>query len=376
MMRILFISGYTHPAHHRKVELLANAPDADILHINQPDCGKTPGWYPSADGMRQYRIAIAPIRSLGQPGDPHRTIHFPPNLQIARFRPHLIHCEHEQESLMAAEVALLRAVLAPRAPLVLYAWQNILRQRRRAVRWLSNSTLRAAQHIMCASAKAAHVLRQQGFAGSTSIMPLFGLDTRFIAPRVEAGRTLRTEFGLSGVTVGYCGRLVPEKGIDSLIRAFAAAPSVANLLIIGTGPDEPLLRSLARDLDISQRCTFTGAVEYDRIADYLSALDILVLPSRTTPHWKEQYGRVLVEAMACQVAVVGSATGAIPEVIGDAGRLFAEGDTSALTLILEELARQPAQRDLLCARGYQRALECFTVEQLAAQILTIWRGLV
>jgi glycosyltransferase involved in cell wall biosynthesis len=372
-MRILVISGYSHPSHHRKIELLADAPDMEILHILPPGSGKTAGPHASANGQRTYQVQIVPIRSLGQVGDPHRTIHWPPTFQLRSFKPHLIHCEHEQEGLLAAEVALARSIAASHVPLILYSWQNILRQRRLAVRLVSAFTLRSAQHIMCASREAVQVLRQQKYRGGVSVQPLFGLDTRYFYRRDAA--ELRARLRLSRLTIGYAGRLTPEKGVDILLQAAAQVTVPIELLIIGDGPQRQQLQALSAQLGLQDRCRFVGPVAYDDMAAYLSALDLLVLPSRSTPQWKEQYGRVLVEAMACQVAVVGSDSGAIPEVIDAPECIFREGDVAALTMLIDRLAADAELRCALAERGYQRALTHYTVEQLVADILPIWRSL-
>jgi L-malate glycosyltransferase len=372
-MRVLVISGYNHPSHHRKVELLADAPDVEILHILPPGSGKTTGLHPSANGQRTYRVQMVPIRSLGQPGDPHRTIHWPPAFSLRHFKPHLIHCEHEQEGLMAAEVALARSVAAPRTPLILYSWQNILRQRRFPVRLLSAFTLRSAQHIICASQEAVQVLRQQNYHGGTSVMPLLGLDTRYFSP--QPAEALRQRLNLSDFIIGYAGRLVPEKGIDILLRAAAQCRAAVRVVIIGSGPEQGQLQALAAQLGLQDRYRFVGPVAYDEMAVYLSALDLLVLPSRSTAHWKEQYGRVLVEAMACKTAVAGSDSGAIPEVIDAPACIFPEGDAMALAALIDRLASAPLLLHALAEQGYHRALTHYTVEHLAASILPIWRSL-
>src|SRR5260221_14335510 len=92
-----------------------------------------------------------------------------------------------------------------------------------------------------------------------------------------------------------------------------------------------------------------------RLAAQFCQIDALVLRSLTTPVWKEQFGRVLTEAMACGVPVVGSSSGAIPEVIGEAGLIFPEGDAAALAGCLAKLQQPPALRLALAQRGLARA---------------------
>lgn len=370
-MRIVMLSGYSHPSHHRKVELLADAPDVEITHILPPDCGRAPGHYPSASGERRYEIRHLPIRSLGGRGDSHRIYHWPPRFALREIRPQIVHCEHEQEGLLCAEVALARAALAPQSRLILYSWQNILRRRGPAVRMLSAFTLRSADHISCASTEAVEVLRRQGYRGGSSVIPLMGLDTRYFSPK-DAG-DVRREFGLGGFVAGYAGRLVKEKGLDTLLEAVARVRTPVEVVLVGDGPERAALQQQAQGLGIASRCHFVPAVPIERMADYLHALDLLVLPSLTTSHWKEQFGRVLVEAMGCKVAVAGSDSGAIPEVIGDAGHIFPEGKAEALAAIIEDVANDPEQRRAMAERGYRRALERYSVERLAAEILDVWR---
>jgi glycosyltransferase involved in cell wall biosynthesis len=112
------------------------------------------------------------------------------------------------------------------------------------------------------------------------------------------------------------------------------------------------------------------------MGQYLNAMDVLVLPSLSTPHWKEQFGRVLVEAMGCKVAVVGSNSGAIPEVIGDARRIFPEGSAPALAVILQRLAENPVALGEARESGYRNATEVYSVQRIASKTLDIWHRLV
>lgn len=369
-MRVLFLSGYSHPSHHRKVELLADAPDVEILNINGRDSGRTPGRYPSANGQRSYTQDVLPTAHLGRP-DVHRTFYWPPRFAIRQFRPHLIYCEHEQESLMAVEAAIMRNVLASATPLILYSWQNLLRPRNMPVRIVCNFTLRNAQHVFCASREGIDVLERQGYQGGASVIPQMGLDTRLFSP--QPADELAAQLGLDGFVVGFVGRLVPEKGIDTLLQAAARASSSIRVLVVGSGPEEHRLWTLAGNLGIQERCHFVGAVAHTELVKYLNALDLLVLPSRTTTHWKEQFGRVLIEAMGCQVAVAGSDSGAIPEVIGDSGCIFPEGNVAALAAVLDEMATLPDLRHALGMHGYRRAIANYTTERLAEQTLAVWR---
>jgi len=376
-MRVVFIAGYNHPSQHRKVELLADEPDIELVHMAGKECGRAPGRHPSADGKHSYTLLTGRVISLGRPGDPHRSLGWPPPLVIGRLKPDLIHYEGEVESLGAAEIVLCRALLAPRAALVLTSWQNILRTRSLLVRLISNFNLAAARHVLCASQEAVAVLRQQGYRGGASVLPIMGVDRRYFYPQhvVESDQPAAVAHSQPAFVVGYLGRLVPEKGIGDLLRAAAMLARPVQVRIIGAGPAAAPLRQLADELGLGMRCQFVGPVAYDDLAGHLNRLDVLVLPSHTTPHWKEQFGRVLIEALACGVPVVGASSGAIPEVIGDERCIFPEGDVAALAALLDRLAADVPMRHSLAQAGYQRTLARFSVEQLARDTLAVWRVL-
>jgi glycosyltransferase involved in cell wall biosynthesis len=109
--------------------------------------------------------------------------------------------------------------------------------------------------------------------------------------------------------------------------------------------------------------------------DLLRGLDVLVLPSVSRPNWTEQFGRILVEAMACGVPVIGSSSGEIPEVIGQAGLIFPEGDASALAAHLQRLAGDPTLRGELATSGRARALERYTHRAVAEATVDMYRQL-
>jgi glycosyltransferase involved in cell wall biosynthesis len=127
------------------------------------------------------------------------------------------------------------------------------------------------------------------------------------------------------LVIGYVRRLVEEKGIEMLLQAASRLTGPWNLQILGDGLDRKRLEQIAQWLGITPRVTFDYKMPSNHLPHYFSGLDVLVLPSLSRPNWQEQFDRVLVEAMACDVITVGICSGAIPEVIGETGLTFAEG---------------------------------------------------
>jgi glycosyltransferase involved in cell wall biosynthesis len=180
------------------------------------------------------------------------------------------------------------------------------------------------------------------------------------------------------LAVGYAGKLVEEKGIRTLLSAFArVAPRHpgAHLVLAGGGPLKDEVLRTARGLGLSERLHLPGVLHNSDLAAYMNALDVFVLPSETRRNWREQFGRVAVEAMSCGVPVIGSDSGEIPAVLDDAGVIFPEGDASALASRLDALLSSPAERERLSRAGRERVLECFSTERVAEQHFAIYRAL-
>lgn len=351
----------------RRIDLLARRGDF-ALELVRPN-----RWADEFGSMRIRRpvSVAAPTRLvpvLGRPNDPHRMLYGTLSFGL-RSRPDLIHAEEEPDSLAALQVILARARIVPDVPLVLRTWQNVRRPMRPLVRWVFRRSLRAADAIVCANHEARQVLRDHGYTGVTAVFPSLGVDPSVYYPRLCPG-------GDRPFTVISVGRLVPEKGVDILIAAFARLAPPARLVIVGQGPSRARLEAEARQSGIGDRVEFTGALSPDDIAVRLSGADVFVMPSRTLPYWKEQFGRALTEAMACRVAVVASDSGAIPEVIGDAGVLVPEGDPAALAEALVGLRAHPERREDLAARGQARAEALFTPARMADQAATFYHAFI
>jgi glycosyltransferase involved in cell wall biosynthesis len=172
---------------------------------------------------------------------------------------------------------------------------------------------------------------------------------------------LRRELDLpSGPIAIFVGRLEPEKGLELLLHAFSGTSSLAGLIIAGSGSLERPLKRLAQRLEIERRVRFVGYVANRDLAAYLDTSDFLVLPSITTPRFKEPWGLVVNEAMNRGRAVVAStAVGAVAGgLVVDrmTGLVFPEGEEAALATALDELACDAALRTRLDAAAKRHVL--------------------
>jgi glycosyltransferase involved in cell wall biosynthesis len=266
-----------------------------------------------------------------------------------------------------------------------FTWQNLNRRYPPPFAHFEQANYRRARLAIAGSADAATVLRAKGYAGEIAVIPQFGVDEGIFQRRGaenaagKQGRSLQSgESAPIGVhprpafRVGYAGGLVQEKGVDLLIRACAALGVEWELLLAGEGAEDAALAALAAELRVATRVKFAGKYVSNQMPDFYNQIDVLVLPSRTQANWKEQFGRVLVEAMACEVPVVGSNSGEIPHVIGDAGLIFPEGEVEALAGHLNRLANDPNLRRRFGARGRQRVLAHYTMGRVAEETVAAY----
>jgi glycosyltransferase involved in cell wall biosynthesis len=194
-----------------------------------------------------------------------------------------------------------------------------------------------------------------GYAERPSRLGLLGVDTSVFRPDLEARRAARRRLGWDDdgpPVVGFVGRFVPEKGLRLLMRALDAAKEPWRALFLGGGPLKDELGTwAARKSGRVKLATLTHA----EVPAYMNAIDLLCAPSETAPHWAEQFGRMLIEAFACGVPVVGSDSGEIPYVIGDAGLIAPERNVAAWTSAIDALLGDASRRAQLGALGIERA---------------------
>jgi glycosyltransferase involved in cell wall biosynthesis len=360
-MRVLFVARYLQDINQRKVALLSQYSGVELWHLVPNKWQDTFNQYTAESrDMPTYHQLAHGVR-----GDPdiHRFFYWPPPDCVRALQPDVLHLEEEPDSLVALEFTLLRAVWAPRSRLVLFTWQNVLRRTRPLVSIITRLNLSQVSGLICGNQAAEQVARYRGYRGPVKVIPQLGVDPADFTP--VSREEQRSRHGLHAFTVGFVGRLAPEKGLDLLCAAVEPLEDV-QLLLVGHGPLAEALAARARLPTWHGRLRMTGSLTHWETARVLAALDVLVLPSLTRPHWKEQFGHVLIEAMAAGVPVVGSDSGAIPEVIGDAGLVFAEGNAASLRDCLQQLRNDAALRRSLSARGIARVHEHFTHERIAA----------
>ena len=364
----VWIVGHAYVAElaHGKLAALAALPDIDLTLLVPTAWRTALGFVPlNPPPAPPYRIVPARLLKNGRIG---AHVYRDGMLALRRARPDIVQAEVEPWSLAALQCALA----APAARLVIFTWENLDASLRRVSRAVERFVLRRAALVIAGSEAASRRLMRRGVGRDRiAVLPQLGVDPDRYATRDRDAA--RARLGLAPPVIGYIGRVVPEKGVDVLVDALA--PLDARLLVVGDGASRAALEARTSAWPPG-KARFAGAVKDTDVPEYLAALDALVLPSRTTDIWAEQFGHVLIEAMAAGVPVVGSSSGAIPEVIGDAGMVVPEGDAAALRRALVSLFADAALRTRLVERGRDRIRTRYTHAVVARELAALYRRLV
>lgn len=281
-------------------------------------------------------------------------------------RPHIIDLDHEGYSVPAAEIITLRNIFAPKAKIVMQTAQNIYKRYPVPFRQFEQRAFRQIDGAYMCSDTVREVLMAKGFDKPYTLAP-FGVDLDLFKPK-----PIRLQDGMP-FTIGYLGRLLPEKGLLTIADALSQVRAQNwRFMVVGDGPERGPLEAALKQYGLLHKTIFTGAVPYERTPEYLQWMDALIIPTRTTDKIREQFGRVIVEAMACGVPVIGSTCGAIPEVIGDAGLIFQEEDDEELADTLDRLLDDEVLRRRLIRDGRERVENNFTWEHAAERIFSLY----
>lgn len=303
---------------------------------------------------------------------------------LKQFQPDIIQVEQGAKSLSYAQFITLNKLLKLKAKNVFFTWWNLPYQSKFPVSWLENYNLSNTDGLIAGNKDGAEILREHGYTGLVQVMPQLGVDETLFSPQTQA--ELASQLGIKPdeFVIGFVGRFVPEKGIMTLIEAISRLEnSDWKLLLLGRGILQETIIKQAAEADLRERIILVESVPHDQVSRYINLMDTLVLPSETTYQfktltavgWKEQFGHVLIEAMACRVPVIGSNSGEIPHVIGEAGLVFPEGDFLALHNCLQQLKENPNLAQNLGQMGYERVREKYTNQALARQQLDFYQEL-
>jgi glycosyltransferase involved in cell wall biosynthesis len=362
MLRALLVgTTYIEPAHRGKLRALA-ARGVDVT-VAVPQRWPEPlfGRLHETTWERQHGVELFPLPTHGRE---------PATAQFGRRelasllrdkRPDVVQLEEEPHATLAAQVA--RAAARARLPLIACTADNV----GRGAGWLARRRRRRVLRL------ARGCLAANGVAAQRAISIHPGLATAVVPQLGVAVPATPAHDPHAGLALGFVGRLEHRRSLDTLLEALGRRRAADwSLTVVGDGPERVALEARASELRLAARIRWTGALPPDHLARLWPSLDVLVCPARRLRDWEEPRGEVAAEAMAHEVAVVATATGVYPEIVGAAGLVVPPDDPAALAAALERLAA-PTEHRALAEAGRARALKLFADDAVAERTLQFWR---
>lgn len=348
--------------YQKYVEELAEHEDLDIILL-------VPKW--SCEGSKKIEAYIPQNKKYKVmtawntcPGEPLIGLYPALPLILAQIKPDIIHLFEEPWHNIAGYLTLCLRLICPKAKLIFQTFQNQIENYPNNWIRVQNGTFNRSLRAIACSEEIKDVLLHWGYKKPIDVI-YPGVETKLFG--LQDASNLRSKLGLKEFTIGYFGRMLKEKGIEDLIQACSKLDFPYKLLFIGNGQDKSYFKSL------TNKAVWIDAVNPEEISSYYSALDVFVLPSRTTPKWKEQFGRVLVESMLCGTPVIGSSSGEIPKVIGDAGLTFKEQDSADLADKISQIYYNLPLRNDLTKKGLIRG-KLFDWKNTADQTYKVYKS--
>jgi L-malate glycosyltransferase len=296
---------------------------------------------------------------------------------LRNFEPDIIHVEQGANAFSYFQMILLSKLFRIKTKFSFFTWVNWQPKRslkyRLIWRLIEKFNIYFSSGAIAGNHDAKEILSRIGINGKISIAPQLGINKDIFYPATKAD-----EFREKKI-IGYIGRIVSEKGVFLLANAFAEICKKHkdwNLLFIGSGRNEKSLIDFAVSNKLIDRIDFKDPVDHKKIAGILKKIDILVLPSYDTTFWREQFGHVLIEAMACKIPVIGSTGGEIPNIIKNCGLLFNQKNKDNLKENLELLIQDKVQRNRFGQLGYERVMDNYTHDVIARKTLEFWKELI
>lgn len=336
---------------------------------------------------QEGRFRVAPISNFSQNNQSLLSFGADIVKLMREFKPDIIHMEQGAKSLGYAQLITLNRMLRLKAKNVFFTWWNLPYDVKFPLSTLENYNLRHTHGLIVGNQDGADILHDHGYGGPTCVMPQLGVDESLFRPQPQPDLAAQHDIDANDFVVGFVGRFVEEKGLltlfDALERVAKQVDKSWKLLLLGRGPLKETLQQRASELNLADRIIWVESVPHADVPRYINLMDTLILPSETTyafktlsaVGWKEQFGHVLIEAMACKVPVIGSDSGEIPHVIKEDGLVFPEGDAVALAENITALIERPEQQQDLAEKGYHRAMNEYTNKALAEKQIAFYETL-
>lgn len=366
-MKIMFVSHSSVLEYHQqKLKMMSEKYGVEI-HLITPFY-----WY---EGGMRTELFTGNKKIKYHPGKvfmlKNRMFHFYYDVKkfFKEINPDIVHIEEIPFNIVCWQ--FIRQAKKMQKKVLFFTWENIRRKLNPLYVYFYKYSIKNSDCAIAGNEEGKEILKELGFNKEIYVMPQYGINMEDFKPK----ENLLPENG-KRYKLAFVGRVVPEKGIEILLKAIKDIKNV-ELVIAGKGSYdyENKIKKQIIENNLGDRVEFKGYISWKEIPDFLNGVHIVVLPSITTEIWKEQFGRILIEAFAAKVAVIGSSSGEIPNVINDAGLIFKEGDSEDLKNKILMLLNDKKLFWENIEKGYKRVKENYTNEILAENIFKIYKKL-
>jgi phosphatidyl-myo-inositol dimannoside synthase len=291
--------------------------------------------------------------------------------ELLRSGMDIVHAWEEPYVFAGAQIA---AWSPSHTPLVFASFQNIAKRYPPPFAQMERYAVRRSAGVVVGGHTVAEALGTKPLYRERPmrIIPL-GVDVQRFVPDAIRGAETRRRLGWADPqppVVGFLGRFEAAKGVLLLCRVLERARVPWRALFVGTGPlESELLKWAAHRAD---RVRIVTNAHHDDVPEHLNAMDVLCAPSQTTPSWREQVGRMLIEAFASGLPVIGSSSGEIPYTVSDAGVIVEETNEDAWSRAIERLLADAAERRRLAQAGLERAHARYAWPVIAREYLSFF----
>lgn len=304
---------------------------------------------------------------------------------IALKRPRYVWIEDEPASLLAWQLGGLKQLYG--FDLISFSVENMdlsfgeALRTSQTKRYIRNELLAlatrmsrlVADKVLVCSRDGERLMQERGFRDAVLRTPI-GYNPEIFRVDDALREKVRQTLGLNQFTIAYFGRVVPEKGVEDLIRALGALKDFQWQLLLDRfssyqSPFATVLEQAIDEIGIRDRVVFFDAKHHE-MPGFMNAADLVVAPSRNTPHFKEQYGRVVPEALACGCEVIVTRAGTLPELVGGEGYIVEAGDLDNLSKTIRERVEASRTFDSAGQNRTSRARTLSLIEQ--ANLLEAW----
>ena len=294
---------------------------------------------------------------------------------LKAFKPDLIHVEQGDNAFSYFQAIILSKLFCRKAKFTFFTWVNWKQKRSLKYKliwsFIERFNLKNSFGAFVGNDEAREILKEKGFVKPIKVLLQLGVNQKYFIPAKIINKNSDKKY------LGFIGRIIKEKGVFLLIDAFARLASEFknwNLLFVGNGKAKEKLINYVSEKGLNNRIQFKDSVCHEQISGILNNLDGLILPSYDTSEWKEQFGHVLIEAMACKVPVLGSSGGYISNVIGDSGLVFKQKDENDLLEKLKGFFSSEELRKKMSQRGHERFKEKYSYEIIAEKTYDFWNS--